>query len=68
MARQTKDNADLAHKLIWGILAGLVAGAAFGAPGGTGTALCMAAGTVIAGMWPHPDTRQPPRGPLKFRP
>jgi hypothetical protein len=47
-------------KLIWGILGGLVLGAAFGWVGGntaTGIAICMAAGAVAAGIWHYMETR-----------
>jgi hypothetical protein len=47
-------------KLIWGILGGLVLGAAFGWVGGNtaiGIAICMAAGAVAAGIWHYMETR-----------
>lgn len=47
-------------KLIWGILGGLVVGAAFGAVGGNtgiGIAICMAAGAVAAGIWHYIESR-----------
>ena len=44
----------MATKLIWGILGGVVLGAAFGyAADNTaiGIAICMAAGAITAGIW-----------------
>jgi hypothetical protein len=60
---------DLLHKetimttkLIWGILGGVVIGAAFGAVAGNtaiGIAVCMAAGAVAAGIWHYVEQRRP---------
>lgn len=46
----------MATKLVWGILGGLVVGAAFGYIAGNtpiGIAVCMAAGAVAAGVWQY---------------
>lgn len=46
----------MASKLIWGIVGGVVLGAAFGHVAGNtaiGIAVCMAAGPVAAGIWHH---------------
>lgn len=51
----------MATKLIWGILGGLVVGAAFGFIAGNtpiGIAVCMAAGAIAAGVWQYMETRQ----------
>lgn len=48
-------------KLIWGILGGLVLGAALGALAGNtaiGIAICMGAGAVAAGVWHYMETRR----------
>jgi hypothetical protein len=52
----------MARKLIWGILGGVVLGAAFGYVAGNtaiGIAICMAAGAVAAGIWHHLESRGP---------
>ena len=44
----------MAYRLIWGILAGVILGAAFGYIGGNtaiGIAICIAAGALAAGVW-----------------
>lgn len=51
----------MAGKLVWGILGGVVLGAAFGYVAGNtaiGIAVCMAAGAVAAGAWHHMEQRQ----------
>lgn len=51
----------MAGKLIWGILGGLVLGAALGYVAGNtpiGIAICMAAGAVAAGFWHYLETRR----------
>ncbi|WP_292241414.1 hypothetical protein [Mesorhizobium sp.] len=51
----------MASKLVWGILGGVVLGAAFGTLGGnTGIwiAVCIAAGAVAAGVWHYMETRR----------
>ena len=51
----------MAGKLVWGILGGLVLGAAFGYVGGNtaiGIAVCMAAGAVVAGVWHFMEQRR----------
>ena len=51
----------MAGKLVWGILGGLVLGAAFGYVAGNtaiGIAVCMAAGAVAAGIWHYFDKRR----------
>lgn len=50
----------MAKKLIWGILGGVVLGAAFGYVGGNtaiGIVVCMAAGSVAAGVWHYLEDR-----------
>jgi uncharacterized membrane protein HdeD (DUF308 family) len=54
----------MAGKLIWGILGGLVLGAAFGFIGGNtaiGIAVCMAAGAIAAGVWHYMENRRAER-------
>ena len=51
----------MASKLTWGILGGVVVGAAFGAVAGNtgiGIAICMAAGAIAAGIWHYMETRR----------
>ena len=51
----------MATKLIWGILGGVVIGAAFGYVAGNtaiGIAICMAAGAVAAGIWDYQERRR----------
>lgn len=51
----------MASKLIWGILGGLVLGAAFGYVAGNtaiGIAICMAAGAIAAGIWHYLESRR----------
>lgn len=51
----------MAGKLTWGMLGGVVLGAAFGYVGGnTGIAIaiCMAAGAVGAGIWHYVEERR----------
>ena len=51
-------------KLIWGILGGVVLGAAFGAVGGNtgiGIAICSAAGAIAAGVWHYLEERKTKR-------
>nr|CAD6614846.1 hypothetical protein RKHAN_02736 [Rhizobium sp. Khangiran2] len=48
-------------KLIWGILGGIILGAAFGYAGGNtpiGIAICIAAGVITAGLWHYLETRR----------
>lgn len=52
----------MAGKLIWGILGGVILGAAFGYAGGNtaiGIAICMAAGAIAAGIWHYMEKRRP---------
>jgi hypothetical protein len=54
----------MAGKLIWGILGGVILGAAFGYIGGStsiGIAVCMAAGAVAAGIWHYMEVRRTQR-------
>ncbi|WP_173425155.1 hypothetical protein [Pseudorhizobium marinum] len=51
----------MAGKLIWGILAGVILGAAFGYAGGNtaiGIAICIAAGAITAGLWHYLESRR----------
>jgi uncharacterized membrane protein HdeD (DUF308 family) len=48
-------------KLIWGILGGVVLGAAFGTASGNtgiGIAVCIAAGAIAAGIWEYMERRR----------
>jgi uncharacterized membrane protein HdeD (DUF308 family) len=48
-------------KLIWGILGGVVLGAAFGTIAGNtaiGIAICIAAGAIAAGIWEYMERRR----------
>ena len=48
-------------KLIWGILGGVVLGAAFGTLAGNtgiGIAICIAAGAIAAGVWEYSERRR----------
>lgn len=50
----------MASKLIWGILGGVVLGAAFAHVAGNtaiGIAVCMTADAVAAGIWHHLENR-----------
>ena len=50
----------MARKLIWGILGGVVLGAALGsgwANMGAAIALCIAVGAVVAGVWHYLEGR-----------
>lgn len=54
----------MASKLIWGILLGVIVGAAFGYIGGNtpiGIAICIAAGAIAAGIWHSLSTRNSER-------
>ncbi len=54
----------MASKLTWGILFGVVVGAAFGYAGGStpiGIAVCIAAGAIAAGIWHYLATRSSER-------
>ena len=49
----------MAYRLTWGILAGVILGAAFGYIGGNtaiGIAICIAAGALAAGVWHYLGT------------
>jgi F0F1-type ATP synthase assembly protein I len=51
----------MARKLIWGILGGVILGAAFGYAGGNtpiGIAVCIAAGAIASGLWHYIETRR----------
>lgn len=51
----------MATKLVWGILGGVVLGAAFGTIAGNtpiGIAICMAAGAVAAYIWHRMEHRR----------
>ncbi len=51
----------MAGKLIWGILGGVILGAAFGHAGGNtsvGIAICIAAGAITAGRCHYLETRR----------
>jgi hypothetical protein len=51
----------MSMKLVWGLLGGLVIGAAFGAVAGNtpiGIAICMAAGAVAAYFWERSEERK----------
>jgi F0F1-type ATP synthase assembly protein I len=51
----------MSSKLIWGILGGVVIGAAFGAIAGNtpiGIAICIAAGAIAAYVWERMEARR----------
>jgi hypothetical protein len=55
----------MSSKLIWGVLGGVVIGAAFGAIAGNtpiGIAICIAAGAVAAYIWERMDERKKLQG------
>ena len=53
----------MASRLVWGILGGVILGAAFGYVSGNtgiGIAVCVAAGAVAAGVWHYVESRKAP--------
>jgi hypothetical protein len=51
----------MSSKLVWGVLGGVVIGAAFGAIAGNtpiGIAICIAAGAIAAYIWEKMDQRK----------
>ena len=51
----------MSSKLIWGVLGGVVIGAAFGAIAGNtpiGIAICIAAGAIAAYVWERMEQRK----------
>jgi len=55
----------MSTKLIWGVLGGVVIGAAFGAIAGNtpiGIAICIAAGAIAAYVWERMEERRKLQG------
>jgi hypothetical protein len=55
----------MSRKLIWGVLGGVVIGAAFGAIAGNtpiGIAVCIAAGAIAAYVWERMEERRKLQG------